>query len=143
MTLPIPPLPARDFGNLSLADLSLYFRSAISGYISDVESIESDVNFRLANPTKILFPCPAHGEFVILTNWRSAKFGELDFTGAATGDHEARVIFTVGYPKYTKAAPMRGSGIVMHEDADAIWMSHVRGRGEWDTLKETGTLAFI
>ncbi|KAJ6476039.1 hypothetical protein C8R47DRAFT_1052356 [Mycena vitilis] len=135
MTLPIPPLPARSFGTLSLTDLSLHFRSAISKYVSDIKGIQSDVSFRLANPEKVLFPCPAHGEFVILTNWRSAKYGELDFSGAADGDH-ARVIFMVGYPKYTKAAPMRGSGMIIHEDEEAIWMIQVRGGREWRSLRE-------
>jgi hypothetical protein len=137
MTLPIPPLPAHAFGTLSLADIALHFRSAISAHMADVEGIQSDVSFRLENPTKVLFPCPAHGEFVILTNWRSAKFGELDFSGAATGDCSTRILFMVGYPKYSRGVPLRGSGIVMYEDDDVVWMSQVRGGRDWERLKLT------
>ncbi|KAJ7186878.1 hypothetical protein C8R46DRAFT_1206872 [Mycena filopes] len=139
MTLPIPPLPARAFATQSLADLAWHFRSAILSYTADTAGIEADVSFRLANPTKVLFPCQAHGEFVLLTNWRAAKFGELDFSGAVGAGARARVVFVAGYPKYSRGVPMRGAGIIMHEDEDAVWMIHIGSGGEWKRLRAAGT----
>ncbi|KAJ7148761.1 hypothetical protein C8R43DRAFT_516527 [Mycena crocata] len=82
LSVSVPPISVKTFRNESLGDIAIRFRRAILAYTADLAGMQSDICFRCSNPLKMLFPCPPGAEYRITTNWRSARFGEMDFSGA-------------------------------------------------------------
>jgi hypothetical protein len=142
--IPVAPIPVSAFRTESLGELALRMRRAITKYHSDLDGIVADLRWRCANPLKVVFPCPPGGEFGLQTNWRAARFGDLDFSGACVAEKaSARVVFVLGLPTSGNNVPMRGSGAVLMEDEDAVWMSEVRGAKDWATIRQSGNAVFI
>ncbi|KAK7044864.1 hypothetical protein R3P38DRAFT_2766426 [Favolaschia claudopus] len=150
----IPPIPIRAFQTASLGELALRIRCAVLAYNADIEGIKQDVHWRFMNPFVEHFPCPPGAEYTFQTNWRSAKFGDLDFSGARAsrsavekGVDEAkvrtRVLLAVGYALSTKQLPMRGAGGMFMEDDDAVWTFQIRGQKEWAKIRRSGRVAFV
>ncbi|KAJ6614589.1 hypothetical protein B0H10DRAFT_1803124 [Mycena sp. CBHHK59/15] len=144
-TIPVPPVPVNTFRKETLGEIALRIRRAIIAYNADLDGIRDSVRFRCTHPLKLVFPSAPHGEYGVQTNWRAAKFGELDFSGARSpGSAErARVVFMLGYPSSGKFVPMRGSGAILWEDEDSVWMGQVRGKKDWDAIRRSGNVAFI
>ncbi|KAJ7086234.1 hypothetical protein C8R44DRAFT_752642 [Mycena epipterygia] len=82
LTLALPPIPANAFRTESLANR---IRRSIIGFTTDHDGMAADVHSRRSNPVKLLFPCPPRAEYSLQTNWRKARFGALDFSGACVG----------------------------------------------------------
>jgi hypothetical protein len=141
-TITPPPIPASTLASSSVADLALQIRRAIKAYTADLESIRTDISFRCANPTKLLIPCTPDGEAVIHSNWRTAKFGQLNFSGAAVGaGAKATVRFMLAY--FPSSIPLRGSSVVLSEDAETLWMFYIASSKEWERIKQSGAVQFI
>ncbi|KAJ7108738.1 hypothetical protein C8R44DRAFT_884774 [Mycena epipterygia] len=142
--LPVPPIPANAFRTESLGELALRMRRAITTYNADLDGIRADVHWRCANPLKVLFPCPPRGEFSVQSSWRSAHFGQLDFSGACVPrGGKARVVLALGLLSSGQNIPLRGGGGILMEDDDAVWMGQFRGAKEWADLRRSGSVAFI
>ncbi|KAJ7612687.1 hypothetical protein FB45DRAFT_759814 [Roridomyces roridus] len=144
--LAIPPLPVKAFHEKSLTELALHIRRAILAYDADPEGLRDDMSCLCANPFKTHFPCPPGGEFSSHTNWRVAGFGGLDFSGAVVGEQvkQARVAFV--FPVFTSRMPyylLRGSGAVLMEDEEAIWLIQKRGEKDWDGILRSGSVPLI
>ncbi|KAJ7924578.1 hypothetical protein B0H13DRAFT_1601471 [Mycena leptocephala] len=141
-TITPPPIPASTLASSSVADLALQIRRVIKAYTADLESIRTDISFRCANPTKLLIPCTPDGEAVIHSNWRTAKFGQLNFPGAAVGaGAKATVRFMLAY--FPSSIPLRGSSVVLSEDAETLWMFYIASSKEWERIKQSGAVQFI
>ncbi|KAJ7109614.1 hypothetical protein C8R43DRAFT_1042939 [Mycena crocata] len=140
----VPPIPANAFQTESLGQLALHIRRAITAYNEDPDGIRADLRWRCSNPLKDLFPCPPHGEYTFQTNWRSAHFEALDFSGAcARGGEKARVVFALGLALSGKSIPMRGNGALLMDDDDAVWMTQIRGKKNWEEIRRSGSIVFI
>ncbi|KAJ7099971.1 hypothetical protein B0H15DRAFT_944350 [Mycena belliarum] len=145
--IPIPPLPANAFSGARLGALALHIRRAVLAFDADPAQIAADLRWRCTHPAKALFPCPPRGEYTGQTNWRKARFGALDFSGACRGatrgpGARGRVVFCVGLSSSRTRVPYRGNGIVLMEDEDAVWMRQVRGAKDWESIRRSGTVAF-
>ncbi|KAJ6585831.1 hypothetical protein B0H19DRAFT_1228083 [Mycena capillaripes] len=136
-TITSPPIPAGTLANSSIADLALQIRRAIKAYTADLESIRTDASFRCANPTKLLIPCTPDGEAVIHSNWRAAKFGQLNFPGAAV-DAGAKATVRSILAYFPSSIPLRGSSVVLSEDDETLWMSYIASSQEWERIKQSG-----
>ncbi|KAJ7052256.1 hypothetical protein C8F01DRAFT_1066094 [Mycena amicta] len=141
-TITPPPLPASTLGNSTVTDLALQIRRAIMAYTADLESIRADTSFRCANPTKLLIPCTPAGEAVIHSNWRTAKFGQLNFSGAAVAQG-AKVTVRSMLAYFPSSIPLRGSSVVLSEDDDSLWMFYIASSQEWERIKQSGAVQFI
>ncbi|KAJ7691784.1 hypothetical protein B0H17DRAFT_934706 [Mycena rosella] len=141
LTIPVPPIPASAFRADSLADLALCIRRAITKYNADLDGIDADLRWRCANPLKPLLPCPRGGQFAIQANWRKAHFEALDFSGAC--GRNAPVIFVLEETTVMgKRMPVHGSGVVLMEDEDAVWMSQGGGVKDWENIRRSGDVTF-
>ncbi|KAF7341598.1 hypothetical protein MSAN_02057100 [Mycena sanguinolenta] len=153
-TFPIPPIPASAFQTESLAALALHIRRTIVAYNNDLEAIRADLRWRCAgsgsnNALEALRPCPPGAEWVVQTDLRSAKFAELDFSGAVVclsyvtaPKMAARVVFV--YPFMCTDPPRvfrRGIKVLM-EDAEAVWMCATRGEKHWERIRQAGEIEF-
>ncbi|KAF7344167.1 hypothetical protein MVEN_01707100 [Mycena venus] len=141
-TITLPPIPASTLANSSVADLAVQIRRAIKAYTADLESIKTDAAFRCANPTKLLIPCTPDGEAVIHSNWRSAKFGQLNFAGAAV-DAGAKATVRSMLAYFPSSIPLRGSSVVLSEDDEMLWMNYIASSQEWERIKQSGAVQFI
>ncbi|KAF7341619.1 hypothetical protein MSAN_02059300 [Mycena sanguinolenta] len=147
-TIPIPPIPASAFQAESLGALALCIRRSILAYTADPEAIRADLRWRRAeaNRLEILCPCPPDAEYLFLTDYRAAKFDQLDFTGAVEGSEgmktATRVVFV--YPLLcTVLKPYRrGVNRVLMDDADAVWMSETREEKDWEDIRQTSGVTF-
>ncbi|KAF7294528.1 hypothetical protein MIND_00989300 [Mycena indigotica] len=133
MGIPIAPFTISAFRATPLREIALQFRHAILAYTADVDGLKRDVQWRCANPTAMAFPCPAGAEYSMQTNWRSAKFAELDFSGALVDvkpDRKARVVLVNAAVKSNK---MRDGGVVLFETDEAVWMGQLKGEQDWQS----------
>ncbi|KAJ7086245.1 hypothetical protein C8R44DRAFT_893702 [Mycena epipterygia] len=141
LMIAVPPIPANTFRTESLTNLALRIRRAVIAFDADSDGIVAEVQWRCTNPHKMLFPCPSGAEFLLQTNWRKARFGELDFSGACVGQTpRPRVMSFMG--KKTNI-PKRGMGGVTMEDEHSLWMTQIRGKREWEHLRRSGSVTFI
>ncbi|KAJ7739746.1 hypothetical protein B0H14DRAFT_2990656 [Mycena olivaceomarginata] len=142
------PLAHPYINNASLGELALRMRRAIIAYNADAVSLRADLRwlFEGSNATKMMFPCPPGAEFAFTTNWRDGKLGALDFSGAVVSESKseavAGVVFVHTVSSSDKALPLRGSGGVMMEDEEVVWMGQVRGLKDWEVIRKSGAIAF-
>ncbi|KAJ7185826.1 hypothetical protein C8R46DRAFT_1207942 [Mycena filopes] len=136
-TIPIP-IPTNALRTASLGSLALRIRRTILAYTADPAGIRADVCWRCADPLETPVPCPPRGEYTIQTNWRAARLGGLNFTGAVDsasestgkelnlegeGKRKVRVVLGLGYAVSSKGIPLRGARGIWMEDEDVVWMS--------------------
>ncbi|KAJ6452787.1 hypothetical protein C8R45DRAFT_1040084 [Mycena sanguinolenta] len=146
--LAIPPIPLSAFLTESLGELALRMRRAIIAYNADAASLRADLRwlFEGSNATKMVFPCPPGAEFSFITNWRDGKLGALDFSGAVVSESKseavAGVVFVHTVSSSDRTLPLRGSGGVMMEDEEVVWMGQVRGLKDWEMIRQSGAIAF-
>ncbi|KAJ7197768.1 hypothetical protein GGX14DRAFT_667550 [Mycena pura] len=145
LSIAIPPLPANTLRNMSLRDLTLHFRRAIIAYKNALDGIRADVRSLCAHPLAMIFPCPPGAEYSSQTNWRKGRFAEVDFSGASVGEPgsspPARVRFVTTIWSGTRM-PLRGTGVVLFEDEQAVWMRQIRGVNDWKRAKKAGEFEF-
>ncbi|KAJ7634556.1 hypothetical protein FB45DRAFT_744239 [Roridomyces roridus] len=145
-SIPIPALPVKAFHDESLTDLAIHIRHAILAYNADLKGLQEDLHWRCAHPLQVLFPCPPGGEYSFQTNWRTAGFGALDFSGAQVRwdtNQKARVVFVCPVVTSGKNQPMRGSGSILMEDEQVIWLAQVKGAKDWEEIRRSGSIAFV
>lgn len=157
LVFPIPPIPASAFQTESLDTLALRIRRTITAYNNDLEAIRVDLRWRCAsgsgstNALEVLHPCPPGAEWVVQTDLRSAKFGELDFSGAVVSLSDAaeprtkpaaRVVFVYPYMCTDPPRVFRGGIKVLMEDAEAVWMCDTRGEKHWEKIRQAGEIEF-
>ncbi|KAJ7930493.1 hypothetical protein B0H13DRAFT_1595278 [Mycena leptocephala] len=90
----------------------------------------------------MIFPCPPGAEYSSQTNWRKGRFGEVDFRGQAGLKLQARVQYVTTIWSGTRM-PFRGTGVVLFEDEQAVWMRQIRGVKEWKRVKKAGEFNFV
>jgi hypothetical protein len=146
LSIAIPPLPANTLRNMSLRDLALHIHRAINAYRDDLDGIGVDVRSICAHPFAMILPCPPGAEYSIQTNWRKGRFGELDFSGALVEEAglklRARVRYVTTIGSGTRI-PIRGAGVVLFEDEQAVWMRQFRGVKDWERVKKAGEFEFL
>ncbi|KAJ6579786.1 hypothetical protein B0H10DRAFT_1835314 [Mycena sp. CBHHK59/15] len=141
-SIALPPLPVNELtGNIK--DVALHIRRGITAYRADVAGIRDDVAFHCANPMKMLVPCSPPGDYAIITNWRDAKFGKLDFSGASVTGSKAKVLFTIGYASSGTSTPLRNVCVVLGEDEDVVWLGYIAGCKEWEKIRQSGSVVFV
>ncbi|KAJ6494384.1 hypothetical protein C8R45DRAFT_988053 [Mycena sanguinolenta] len=159
LVFPIPPLPASAFQTESLGTLALRIRRTITAYNNDLEAMRADLRWRCAagsgsgstNALEVLHPCPPGAEWLVQTDLRSAKFGELDFFGAVVSLNDAavpktktaaRVVFVYPYMRTDPPRVFRGGIKVLMEDAEAVWICDTRGEKHWEKIRQAGDIEF-
>ncbi|KAF7376807.1 hypothetical protein MSAN_00098100 [Mycena sanguinolenta] len=151
LTIPIPPIPASAFQTESLAAVALRIRRTILAYNNDLEAVRADLRWRCAgsgsNNGQGLLMCPPGAEWAFQTDLRSAKLGELDFSGAVIGKNAPKtapvqVVFVYLFMCTEPPFAFREGLAVVMEDAEAVWMSATRGEKEWEKIKQAGEIEF-
>jgi hypothetical protein len=146
LSIAIPPILANTLRNMSLRNLALHIRRAINAYKDDLDGIGADVRSLCAHPFAMIFPCPPGAEYSSQTNWRKGRFGEVDFSGASVAEAglklQARVQYVTTIWSGTRM-PFRGTGVVLFEDEQAVWMRQIRGVKEWKRVKKAGEFNFV
>ncbi|KAJ7065048.1 hypothetical protein C8F01DRAFT_983836 [Mycena amicta] len=147
MTIPVAPFKIGALSSTPIREIALQIRRAILAYTADPEGIKNDVHWRCANPSAVGFPCPPGAEYSIQTSWRSAKFSELDFSGALMPVEEdrqrARVVWVTGFSTSRNNMPIRGSGVSFFENEHCIWLGQGHGAKDWAVIKQAGVFEFI
>ncbi|KAJ7605656.1 hypothetical protein FB45DRAFT_1042041 [Roridomyces roridus] len=147
LSIGISPIPASMFQKESVGQLALRFRRAILAYNADPVGMLDDLHWRCAYPGKMLFPCPPGAEYSFQSSWRAARFGKLDFSAQSQIEGKqpgkGRVVFVCPLFTSGKAYPLRGSGAVLMEDEEAIWMNQFRGEKDWEEVRRSGDLLFV
>ncbi|KAJ7060969.1 hypothetical protein C8F01DRAFT_178059 [Mycena amicta] len=145
----VPPLTFADVRTSSLRELALHIRRANTKYTSDPALVASDVAWRLDNPLAPEFPCPPGALWEVQSDWRKAKFAEMDFSGAMPvleddSNSKARVKFvSVGMLTDIPLPVLRGTHYVLMEDESALWMCISRGSKEWNAMQRVGRVRFL
>ncbi|KAJ7683438.1 hypothetical protein B0H17DRAFT_1227528 [Mycena rosella] len=134
----VPPIPANGFHTESLAELALRIRRSVTASQEDLDGITAQLRMACANPSIPRFPNAPGSEHSLQSNWRKARFRELDFSGACK--RTAHVVLVLG-PIPSTPAP--GLGIICMEDDHALWMCQTRTRTHWDNIRRSGIVAFI
>ncbi|KAJ6465777.1 hypothetical protein C8R45DRAFT_1173416 [Mycena sanguinolenta] len=149
LRIAVPPIPINAFVKESLGELALRVRRAILAYNADAAALRAELRwlFEGSNATKMAFPCQPGAEFSVTTNWRDGKLGALDFSGAVVRDSKSeavtgRVLFLHLVVTSDKTVPMRGSGVVLMEDEDVVWMAQIRASKDWERIIQSGAIAF-
>ncbi|KAJ7706887.1 hypothetical protein B0H17DRAFT_1192448 [Mycena rosella] len=137
-TISVPPLNAHAFRTIPLRELALRIRKAVPEYdhADSLHACEHELRWLNVCPMARIVHCPSWAEKEVQTTYCGLK--HLDFSGAGY----------VGGEKETPRAPeegesLRGDGAILMEDADAIWMSQVKWREEWEELRKSGRFKFI
>jgi hypothetical protein len=146
VSIAIPPLPANTLRNMSLRHLALHIRRAINEYKDNLDGIGADVRSLCAHPFSMILPCPPGADYSIQTNWRKGRFGELDFSGASVKEAGLKLRTRVRYVTTIGSGtriPMRGTGVVLFEDEQAVWMRQFRGVKDWERVKKAGEFEFL
>lgn len=145
LSISMPPLAVNTLRNMSLRNLALRIRRVINTYKDDLDGIAADVRSCCAQSLTV-FPHPAGAEYTLQSNLRKGGFGEMDFSAASVGEAglklPARVRYVTAFPS-GPGIPLRGTGMVLFEDEQAIWMNQIRGVKDWERLKKAGELEFI
>jgi hypothetical protein len=142
----IPPLSTNSLRNMSLRNLALHIRRAINAYKDDLDGIAADVRSHCASGSATVFSYPVSAEYSMQTNWRKGRLGEVDFSAASTGEAglklRAHVRYVTTFWSGTRI-PFRGTGVVLFEDEQAVWMRQTRGMKDWERVKKTGEFEFV
>ncbi|KAH7092711.1 hypothetical protein BKA62DRAFT_626010 [Auriculariales sp. MPI-PUGE-AT-0066] len=147
ISVAIPPQSACTFGSRPLSALALHIRHALNAFTADLPALRYDMgalNTRTANGRPLLFPCVPGGESLTISNWRSIKMNELDFSGAvvhASDATRARPSFVIGHSQHGAVAPLRGIGIVCSEDERGVWVKLTLGKRVWERIAAAGLTA--
>ncbi|KAJ6518765.1 hypothetical protein C8R45DRAFT_4797 [Mycena sanguinolenta] len=152
-TIFVPPMAAGDFQATPLSALALRIRRATTAYHADHRTLVHELRWRNAHPTAALFRCPPGADGALQRNWCEERLSGLDFSGAlAPGDRKtARVMFVLADTVMTdtfmiedfERMSLRGNGEILMEDENAVWMSQVKGKREWEKLRRSGVFRFI
>lgn len=134
----VPPIPANAFRTESLAEIALCIRRSVTAAHENLDGIKAQLRMACAKPSIPQFPKAPGSEHSLQSNWRKARFRELDFSGAC--EQTARVVLVLG-PIPSTPAP--GLGIICMEDDRALWMCQTRTQTHWDDIRRSGAVKFI
>jgi hypothetical protein len=141
-TISVPPIPINTFQTESLGELALQIRRAITAYNADLLTLEHELRWRNANRMINLYPCPPGAASELQTNWCDAHLSELNFSSACAPGSGKRAGVLFALTDSLTAEPLRGNGAILMENEDAIWMSQVQDRREWEKLRQSGRCNF-
>ncbi|KAJ7636420.1 hypothetical protein FB45DRAFT_742574 [Roridomyces roridus] len=139
--IPVPPFPTRTFNEESIGQLALHLRRAINAYNADPSGIRDGLHYMFTNPDAFLLPYPAAGtQWTLSTNWRMARFGALNFSGAQIqlGGQTKKTDVSFVYPIMTagrKRLPMREWYMVLMEDEEVVWVMQASGAKNWENIR--------
>ncbi|KAF7303619.1 hypothetical protein MIND_00591200 [Mycena indigotica] len=144
MPIALPPFNANTVAVTPLRDIALGFRRTILAFDANIDAIKNDLRWRCSDPTAYAYPCPPGAEYSLQTNWRSANYTELDFSGAVSGNLcqenlKPRVLAANGAMRTER---MRDGGAIMYESEDCIWIAQLKGAKQWAAIKATGSVEF-
>ncbi|KAJ6585211.1 hypothetical protein B0H19DRAFT_1059475 [Mycena capillaripes] len=160
-TISVPPFTIKTLQTESLGDLALRIRRATTLYNTDLLAFDHELRWRNANLNSDIFNihrCPPGAESELQTNWCDAHLSDLDFSGARAPGYEkrARVSFVLTDALMAddymskdddvllyNCTSLRGNGGILMEDENAIWMSQIKGTGEWEKLRRSGRFKFM
>ncbi|KAJ7292834.1 hypothetical protein C8J57DRAFT_1267224 [Mycena rebaudengoi] len=163
-TISVRPFAIKTLQAESLDDLALRIRRATTLYNTDLPALEDELRWRNLNlDWKIfnIYYCAPGTESELQANWCDVRLSGLDFSAARAPGSEkrkrARVVFVLpdvvmaedymsedDLLKLMYPCPsLRGNGAILMEDENALWMSQVKGRKEWEKLRRSGRFKFI
>ncbi|KZV98166.1 hypothetical protein EXIGLDRAFT_832425 [Exidia glandulosa HHB12029] len=142
------PIPAAQLGSQPVVDTALEIRRAVNAYVVNTDVLLQELAWSnaAAGVGRTLFPCRPGGDFAAVSNWRSAKFNEVDWSGARVDWEKnkgaACATFVTAYAQDNPRIPLRGGGSVCSETEDAIWMSVGRSDVDWEKIRKNGNVRF-
>ncbi|KAJ7179504.1 hypothetical protein C8R46DRAFT_1073934 [Mycena filopes] len=130
-----PPIPANSFRALPLGELALRIRRAIIEYHADSSTLAFEVWWRTREfPLYRSLPgCEAS----LQTDWSQARLTGLDFSGARAMGAESKGTGRVTFVVAENLQEELGTGEILMEDEDAVWMSQVQTAKQWEEFRPT------
>ncbi|KAJ7092514.1 hypothetical protein C8R43DRAFT_1081975 [Mycena crocata] len=155
--VPIPLISINALRTEPVAEIALIIRRAIIAFNADPAGLAADVQWRCSNPLACPAPPPTGIEYTAQTNCRKSQFGMLDFSGACVGSGDKSESLSRSHQSESRrrgmpcfvdveimnAAVAVPTGVVMAEDEDAVWMSQIRRVEDWESIHQSGTVAFV
>jgi hypothetical protein len=150
-TIPVPAIRVNAIHLKTLDDLALRIRRATTEYNADLLTLEHELRWCNAYHRMLTLHrcCPCCELSELQTNWCETRLSELEFSGARLAGSEkskrARVLFVFidTAVEGEQSVSLRGTGAILMEDENAIWMSQVKSRREWEKLRRSGCFDFI
>lgn len=149
----VTPTAAGVIAKQPLLDTALAVRRSLGAFTgpSGLEAVRGQLAWRhkhSAGKKGRLFPLNADAEYAFLSNWRSAKFNQLDFAGARERGAEGQPgavspVFVALFVQDGFKFSTRGSGVVLSETEDGIWATMALYEEEWGRLRAEGSLHFV
>ncbi|KAJ7044721.1 hypothetical protein C8F04DRAFT_1351080 [Mycena alexandri] len=138
-----PPIPANAFRRMSLEALALLIHRARVDYHADRNALVRELWWRVEHQTRLLYRCPPGGEAALQTDWSAARLAGMDFSGARGMGSESKGAGRVVFVVTENLEEEKGSGEILMEDENAVWMSQVKTSEEWEKLRRSGAFKFV
>lgn len=114
-------------------ETALAIRRALNELKADKPRLLAELVDQARHPDRLLYPARPGEQWAIATNWLSAKFLELDF---GSSDTPVRPIWFTAFRQENVSLPLRGTGAIQCEDADAIWVTWALGARDLRALRK-------
>ncbi|KAJ7741052.1 hypothetical protein B0H16DRAFT_1890612 [Mycena metata] len=138
-----PPIPANAFRKMPLSELALLIHRARVEYHKDRTALARELWWREQNPGRPLHRCPPGGEATLQTDWSEARLAGMDFSGARARGSESKGTGRVVFVVIENLEEEKGTGEILMEDENTVWMSQVKTRNDWESLRRRGGFNFV
>ncbi|EJD38737.1 hypothetical protein AURDEDRAFT_172230 [Auricularia subglabra TFB-10046 SS5] len=134
-----PPLPALQLATQPVLDTALAIRRALNELKADEPRLLTELADQAQHPDRQLYPARPGEQWAISTNWLSAKFLELDFGG---GGAPVRPVWFTAFRQDNVSLPLRGTGAIHCEDAEAVWATWALGAEDLRALRRSNHVQY-
>ena len=145
-------VPAHQVGSQPILATALAVRGLLKALTENFDTLCSELTWLWCyrgRRAPLLTHAPG-GEFAVVSNWRSARLNELDFSGAMINTKSLDGIQRITQPTFIffdmqegKKYPARGSAWVTSECSEGIWVRAVLGARVWDRVRSSGQIQFV
>lgn len=139
-TVASSPLPAHMLASQPLVDTALYLRCSLEGFKRDIPRLHAELLDAAHHPGRTLFPCRPGGQFVVLTSWLSASFGDLAFA-PSPGGQPVSPTWVMAFTQDLPPVPMRSVAAIVAETKGAVWVRWAMGQKAFDRMKAAALAA--
>ncbi|EJD50449.1 hypothetical protein AURDEDRAFT_160350 [Auricularia subglabra TFB-10046 SS5] len=149
----VTPIAAGDIAAQPLLETALAVRRSLIAFTSPsgLDVVRGQLawkeRYNAGKKGRLFAPNP-DAEYALLSNWRSAKFNQFDFSGAQKGRDKdlpgaVTPVFVGLFVQDGIQVPMRGIGAVLSETDNGIWATMTLNDEEWESLKANNSLLFV
>ncbi|EJD45006.1 hypothetical protein AURDEDRAFT_165878 [Auricularia subglabra TFB-10046 SS5] len=127
------PLPAGTLASQPLLETALHLRRSLEAFKRDIPRLHAELLDDARHPGRTLFPCRPGGQFVVLTSWLSASYGDLAFA-PTPGALPVSPTWVMPFTQDRPSVPMRSVAAIVSETEGAVWVRWAMGRKEFNRM---------